>query len=239
MMKKINIIQIFFLLSLIITICLINTTYAKYAENINPNLHVTLNQWLIKVNEQDIMGEESFENILAMQLNNDNDNINENVLVPASTGYMEYIIDYENVGVNFDINIEIQGIENIIQDIEVYGYSIDDGEIVETSNEDIIFENSGGKAIFQEKISLLDGKTNQKIKLYLKWNDKEENNNKSKNEGLGGIFDLISGFDADKIQEGLNGMKKILAVLGELSKPEEQDVFDARSTKRPYQRNDD
>lgn len=176
MMRKINIIQIFFLLSLIITICLINTTYAKYAENINPNLHVTLNQWLIKVNEQDIMGEESFENILAMQLNNDNDNINENVLVPASTGYMEYIIDYENVGVNFDINIEIQGIENIIQDIEVYGYSIDDGEIVETSNEDIIFENSGGKAIFQEKISLLDGKTNQKIKLYLKWNDKEENN---------------------------------------------------------------
>ncbi len=176
MMKKINIIQIFFLLSLIITICLINTTYAKYTENINPNLHVTLNQWLIKVNEQDIMGEESFENILAMQLNNDNDNINENVLVPASTGYMEYIIDYENVGVNFDINIEIQGIENIIQDIEVYGYSIDDGEIVETSNEDIIFENSGGKAIFQEKISLLDGKTNQKIKLYLKWNDKEENN---------------------------------------------------------------
>lgn len=176
MMKKINIIQIFFLLSLIITICLINTTYAKYAENINPNLHVTLNQWLIKVNEQDIMGEESFENILAMRLNNDNDNINENVLVPASTVYMEYIIDYENVGVNFDINIEIQGIENIIQDIEVYGYSIDDGEIVETSNEDIIFENSGGKAIFQEKISLLDGKTNQKIKLYLKWNDKEENN---------------------------------------------------------------
>lgn len=176
MMKKINIIQIFFLLSLIITICLINTTYAKYTENINPNLHVTLNQWLIKVNEQDIMGEESFENILAMQLNNDNDNINENVLVPASTGYMEYIIDYENVGVNFDINIEIQGIENIIQDIEVYGYSIDDGEIVETSNEDIIFENSGGKAMFQEKISLLDGKTNQKIKLYLKWNDKEENN---------------------------------------------------------------
>ena len=70
-------------------------------------------------------------------------------------------------------------------------------------------------------------------------NDKEENNNKSKNDGLGGIFDLISGFDADKIQEGLNGMKKILAVLGELSKPEEQDVFDARSTKRPYQRNDD
>lgn len=176
MMKKINIIQIFFLLSLIITICLINTTYAKYTENINPNLHVTLNQWLIKVNEQDIMGEESFENILAMQLNNDNDNIDENVLVPASTGYMEYIIDYENVGVNFDINIEIQGIENIIQDIEVYGYSIDDGEIVETSNEDIIFENSDGKAIFQEKISLLDGKTNQKIKLYLKWNDKEENN---------------------------------------------------------------
>lgn len=66
---------------------------------------------------------------------------------------------------------------------------------------------------------------------------KEEN--KTKKEGLGGIFDLISGFDADKIQEGLNGMKKILAVLGEISKPEESDFVSQRSMKRPYQRNDD
>lgn len=173
MMKKISIIQIFFLLSLIITILSINTTYAKYAENINPNLHVTLNQWLIKVNEQDIMGEESFENILALQLDNNNDDINENILAPASTGYMEYNIDYENVGVNFDINIEIQGIENNIQDIQIYGYSIDDGEIINESNEndDITFENS----TFCEKINLLDGNTSQKIKLYIKWNNEEAN----------------------------------------------------------------
>ena len=68
---------------------------------------------------------------------------------------------------------------------------------------------------------------------------KEQESKKSKNDSLGGIFDLISGFDADKIQEGLNGMKKILAVLGEISKPEEQEVFDTRASKRPYQRNDD
>lgn len=72
--------------------------------------------------------------------------------------------------------------------------------------------------------------------------DEKEETNKSagtKKEGLGGIFDLISGFDADKIQEGLNGMKKILAVLGEISKPDEADFVNQRSMKRPYQRNDD
>ena len=177
MMKKINIIQIFFLLSIIITIFSINTTYAKYAENINPNLHVTLNQWLIKVNDQDIMSGEGFENILGLQLDNDNDDINENILAPASTGYMEYNIDYENVGVNFDINIEVQGIENNIQDIEIYGYSINDSEIVKESNEndDVKFENSREKSIFNEKINLLDGNTTQKIKLYIKWNDNEKN----------------------------------------------------------------
>lgn len=71
--------------------------------------------------------------------------------------------------------------------------------------------------------------------------EKEDSSKSSgtKKEGLGGIFDLISGFDADKIQEGLNGMKKILAVLGEISKPDEADFINQRSMKRPYQRNDD
>lgn len=60
-----------------------------------------------------------------------------------------------------------------------------------------------------------------------------------KKEGLGSILDALSGFDADKISDGLNGMKKILGILSEVTKPEETKSLSKRKMSRPYQRNDD
>lgn len=60
-----------------------------------------------------------------------------------------------------------------------------------------------------------------------------------KKEGLGSILDAISGFDADKISEGLNGMKKILSILSEVTKPDDLPKVPKRNRSRPYQRNDD
>lgn len=60
-----------------------------------------------------------------------------------------------------------------------------------------------------------------------------------KKEGLGSILDAISGFDADKLSEGLNGMKKILGILSEVTKPDELPKVSKRKMSRPYQRNDD
>lgn len=60
-----------------------------------------------------------------------------------------------------------------------------------------------------------------------------------KKEGLNSILDALSGFDADKISDGLNGMKKILNVLSEVTKPEEMPPLSKRKMSRPYQRNDD
>ena len=60
-----------------------------------------------------------------------------------------------------------------------------------------------------------------------------------KKEGFTSILDAISGFDADKISDGLNGMKKILSILGEVTKPDELPKMSKRKMSRPYQRNDD
>ena len=72
-----------------------------------------------------------------------------------------------------------------------------------------------------------------------KTNGEEETKTSEKKEGLGSILDAISWFDADKISEGLNGMKKILGILSEVTKPDELPKVSKRKMSRPYQRNDD
>ena len=72
-----------------------------------------------------------------------------------------------------------------------------------------------------------------------KTNGEEETKTSEKKEGLGSILDAISGFDADKISEGLNGMKKILGIFSEVTKPDELPKVSKRKMSRPYQRNDD
>lgn len=60
-----------------------------------------------------------------------------------------------------------------------------------------------------------------------------------KKDSLNSIFDTISGFDPDKLSDGLNGMKKILGILQEVTRPEEPINLSRRKMARPYQRNDD
>lgn len=173
-MKKIRIIRIAFLISIIFTMISISKTYAKYSEKINSNFHITINQWLIKVNSKDIMETNEFDDELQIKFE-ENDDFSDNVLLPGRIGFLEYDIDYSEVGVNFDINIEISAIENANRDIGIFGYSIDDGEICEESSEDQSFANTSGKLVFKDKINLLDGNSKSKIKIYIKWKDDGEN----------------------------------------------------------------
>lgn len=62
---------------------------------------------------------------------------------------------------------------------------------------------------------------------------------KTKKEGLDSLLDAISGFDVDKISDGLNGMKKILNVLSEVTRTDDTPPISKRKSSRPYQRNDD
>ena len=82
--------------------------------------------------------------------------------------------------------------------------------------------------VFQEKKTVKEEKE-----------EKSETETKEKKEGLDSILDAISGFDVDKISDGLNGMKKILNVLSEVTRPEDTPPLSRRKMSRPYQRNDD
>ena len=73
--------------------------------------------------------------------------------------------------------------------------------------------------------------------------NKEEENQRSSNKinenTTNNIFDTIAGIDVNKISDGLNGMKKILNILNEVTKPEEQPMVTRRKMSKPYKRSDD
>lgn len=65
----------------------------------------------------------------------------------------------------------------------------------------------------------------------------EKTSSKKDDSGLGGFFDMLSGIDIDKIADGLNGMRKVLSILGELSAS--QDNRQYKKNAEPFSRDDD
>ena len=71
---------------------------------------------------------------------------------------------------------------------------------------------------------------------------KEEPKEESKentDDSFSSFFNLISGIDVDKISDGLNGMKKILNILSEVTATEDVTSFSKRRSQKPYKRDDD
>ena len=68
--------------------------------------------------------------------------------------------------------------------------------------------------------------------------EQEQTNNEKKDDTFSSFFNMLSGIDVDKISEGLNGMKKILNILSEVTVGDDVSVNSRRGSK-PYKRDDD
>lgn len=68
---------------------------------------------------------------------------------------------------------------------------------------------------------------------------KEEKTESKSDDSLSSFFNMISGIDVDKISDGLNGMKKILNILSEVTAGDETGGFSSRRNQKPYKRDDD
>lgn len=70
------------------------------------------------------------------------------------------------------------------------------------------------------------------------FSESDEKSEDGSDKGINGLFDMLSGIDIDKIADGLNGMRKVLSILGELTST--QDDRNAQGKKsKPYTRDDD
>ncbi len=63
-----------------------------------------------------------------------------------------------------------------------------------------------------------------------------EESEKSEEDSTASILGLLSGLDLDKISNGLNSMKKVLNILSEVTKKDDNGV---KPRPKPYQKEDD
>ena len=164
---RIVIIQLLCLISLVITIFSIRSTYAKYYEKMNTTYATTIKKWMIQVNEKDILEEEQMSTIMEPIFPQDS-NINDNVLVPGRQGYFDLDVDYTYVDVSFMMKFELeQQNQTKLSDFEVIGYSVFENEVEGTITE---------TTDISQIINLEEETEKHKhIRIYFRWNDDEDN----------------------------------------------------------------
>lgn len=84
--------------------------------------------------------------------------------------------------------------------------------------------------IFQKKEDIDDEK---------KVEESTKEDSEKKEDSFSSFFNMLSGIDVDKISDGLNGMKKILNILSEITTTEDIGSFSSRRNQKPYKRDDD
>ena len=83
--KKLRILQILCIISLLITIFSIQRTYARYYEKVDTTYQTHIKRWLMKVNNHIIQEESTLSEVMQPILIKD-ENMNDDVLIPGRTG---------------------------------------------------------------------------------------------------------------------------------------------------------
>ena len=165
----------YILFSIFLTLLLIGGgftyyTYAKYISSINSDAEVSLARWNITINNQDVSSGSQFSNIITPVFAG-NANIAPNVIAPTAEGYFDVVLDVTNTDVS--LRYEITTSENedsAVDDLIISGYSIDGGQrqSIESNN-----ENDG---LMVDGTIAYDSQDKEiEIRVYLKWNDDDEN----------------------------------------------------------------
>jgi len=79
----------------------IRDTYARYVTSLTTKSHVELGRWLLTVNNHNIMENSDFSAAISPLLNTSTDYMLENKIVPGSSCYIDFNVDYTNVNMPF------------------------------------------------------------------------------------------------------------------------------------------
>ena len=133
MKSKFNTKLLFFLIALIfllLTVIIIQSTYARYVTSLTTGGSVELGRWLIKVNDQNIIQDPNLSNKI-IPVFDSSDYIAEGKIAPTTTGHVEINVDYQEVTVPFSYDISFSYDEStVLEDFKLTSYSIDEGETI-------------------------------------------------------------------------------------------------------------
>jgi hypothetical protein len=161
-MDKKYILLILSFISLYITICLANETYAKYLSSATSTSSTSIARWRILVNNDDISVGATSTSLITPVFPG-SDNISSNVIAPNAEGYFDLVLDATNVDVSFRYTIETTPNANSpVSELVATKYAINGAEPVNFVN---------GESTIEGTVNLSDTNRTINIRVYLKWDD--------------------------------------------------------------------
>lgn len=157
------------LCSLLMTICTINETYAKYVSSATSTASTSIARWKVLVNSKDITLGATSSNLIS-PIFPGSENINSGVLAPNAEGYFDLIIDASQVDVSFQYTISVAVNKNSpVTELVATKYIINgEDEVVFDENNKYI----DGDILLRDTSRGTDGTVN--IRIYVKWDDSLE-----------------------------------------------------------------
>lgn len=123
--QKLNFLRILLIISLIISILCITTTYAKYQEDYQTSYKIGIKRWMIKVNDIYINEKETISQVMHPTFV-ESEYINDGVIVPTSEGYFDINMDFSEVDLKFNFELDIGQADML--DFRIYGYEMTNKE---------------------------------------------------------------------------------------------------------------
>lgn len=161
-MDKKYILLILSFVSLYVTICLANETYAKYISSATSTSSSSIARWRILVNDDDITVGATSTSLITPVFPG-SDDISEGVIAPNAEGYFDLVLDASNVDVSFRYTITVAPNANSpVSELIATKYQVN-GE------EEIEFEE--GEDTLEGTMSLSEENRTVNIRVYIKWDD--------------------------------------------------------------------
>ena len=152
------------LIILILILCLVFfliQIFAKYLTSATGNTSMNIARWNILVNNVSIKDNTNISNTLVPVFPG-NENIAPGIIAPTAEGYFDLALNFKDADVSFEYEITSTVAPNSsVKDLVLTGYSIDDGNKIEFSNNSSI----------KDTILLTDNIDNRKIRVFVKWDD--------------------------------------------------------------------
>lgn len=150
-------------MSLMLSLFMIQETYAKYLTTAEGVTSTNIARWKLNINNQDITSNQSITNVLTPNFIK-SEHVKDGVIAPKSEGFFDIIIDSSNVDVSFNYSITTSVNENSsVTDLKVTGYSINGSNIVSIETGQL--ENISNNILYNS------GVTTSTIRIYFTWDD--------------------------------------------------------------------
>lgn len=153
------------ILSLIIFIFSVVSTYAKYKSEYLKTTNAYFTKWNIKINNKDISNNLDLTSVLTYnQISNPH--IANNIIAPTSQGYFDLEIDCSDADLSFTYTIDLKTEDSPVQDYRVTGYSLNNGTTVPLANTDLPLTND---ILVEDNIDTIS------YRFFLEWYDHDDN----------------------------------------------------------------